>query len=278
MYEHESDFHRLKVTDDGAWRVLKFERNQQSSMALDDPFDSDIEYVAYLHLSMAVKPDALRTLVIGLGGGSVVKRMWRDYAPMHIDAVEIDQEVASVAREYFALPDDERINVHTGDGRAFLERTDQAYDLIIVDAFDDYDVPRLLKTEEFMRTARFRLTPGGVVAYNFIGRMQGDRSRPFRSLYRTLGNVFPNVWVFPIRPEVFITLTEDRNIVLFGTDVPITSDELLARIADRAGDRVGVTCFERFGEDLLLTPVRAGDVPILVDDPPKKRRGRRSPG
>ena len=61
-------------------------------MYLDAPFDTDFEYPGYFHVALAMKPDAIRTLVIGLGGGTVVKRMWRDYPEMRIDSVELDPE------------------------------------------------------------------------------------------------------------------------------------------------------------------------------------------
>jgi len=276
IHETNSSYHRIFVQEDDAVRTLRFERNPQSSMLIDDPFETDIDYPAYFHIALALKPDAARTLVIGLGGATVVKRMWRDYQHMHVDAVELDPAVVAIAREYFALPDDDRIRVFTGDGREFLEVADTLYDLILVDAFDDDTVPPRLMTEEFLRAARDHLTPGGVVAYNFIGRVRGDLSRPFRSLHRTARNVFAKTWSFPIRPEVFITLTEDRNIIMLATDTTMPAEELLARIADRVGGRVTVPGFEHFGDDLHLEPIRSGDVPYLVDDPPKRPRGRRA--
>jgi len=275
VHEITSPFHRITVHEDDRVRTLRFEHNPQSSMLIDDPFETDIAYPGYFHIALALKPDASRVLVLGLGGGSVVKRMWRDYPDMRLDAVELDPAVVDIAREYFALPYDDRILVSTGDGREFLESTDGRYDLILVDVFDDDQVPHRFVTEEFLRLARDHLVEGGVVAYNFIGQVRGDLSRPFRSVYRTAHNVFARVWVFPIRPEVLITLTEDRNIVMFATDVAMPAEDLLARIADRVGGRVTVPGFERFGDDLHVGPIRSGDVPFLVDDPPKRRRGRR---
>ena len=93
MTHFESPYRRLRVSDDNGVRMLKFDRNQQSSMHLDDPFATDIEYVSYLHVTVAVKPDPARALVIGLGGGSIVKQLWRDHPDLHIDAVELDPEV-----------------------------------------------------------------------------------------------------------------------------------------------------------------------------------------
>lgn len=62
-------------------------------MYLDAPFETDFDYPAYLHLTVAVKPDAARVCMIGLGGGTVAKRMWRDYPWMRIDAVEVDPQI-----------------------------------------------------------------------------------------------------------------------------------------------------------------------------------------
>ena len=51
MYEHDSAYHRIHVTDEGGVRILRFEHNHQSSMPLDEPFSTDIAYVDYLHIS-----------------------------------------------------------------------------------------------------------------------------------------------------------------------------------------------------------------------------------
>jgi len=262
VYSHTSIYHDINVTDYGFLRVLRFQRNRQSSMYLDAPFDTDFEYPAYFHIALALNPDAARTVAIGLGGGSVVKRMWRDYPDMRIDAVELDPDVVDVAQRFFALPDDERIRVFVDDGRRYLETCPDSYDIAIIDAFDEDRVPRQLTTEEFLRTVRDRLRPEGVVAYNFIGSLKGDRSKPFRSLYRTLRNVWRRVWVFTVDEGVD---TDGANLMLFATDAEVTADELRERIAGRVGGRVTVPAFHLMGEDLYTGAIRCGDVPIIID-------------
>jgi spermidine synthase len=269
IYSHASPYHDIHVEELGHLRVLRFARNRQSTMYLDAPFDTDLEYAAYLHTPLAIKPDAARTLVIGLGGGSVVKRMWRDYPGMRLDVVEIDPEIVEVAHRFFALPEDERIRVFVGDGREFVDQTPQTYDIVIVDAFDEDRVPRRLTTEEFMRAARDRLAPDGVVAYNFIGAPKGDLSKPFRGLYRTLRNVWRGVWVFAIEEGV---LAEGSNLVLVASDAEVSDDQFRSRLADRVGGLVTVPAFERFGEDLYRGEIRTGDVAI-ISDPPGFRSG-----
>lgn len=264
----------IEVTEQGAIRTLRIGRLQQSSMYLDAPFDTDFDYPGYLHLTLAVTPQAKRTLIIGLGGGTVVKRMWRDYPEMHIDSVEIDAEVAEIARNQFALPDDERIGVAIGDGRAYLEDSSATYDIVIVDAFDGDGVPRHLTTEEFCRETRGHLSPDGVLAYNFHGSVSGDRSKAFRSLYRTLANVFARIWVFPIGLSVSGPPGEHREIIVLASDAELSADELLERIETRVDGRVSVPGFHRFGDDLYRERVRAGDVPLLLDPPGASRKPR----
>ena len=275
MPDFDSAFHRLRITDDNGVRLLKFERNQQSSMRLDDPFETDISYVGYLHLPMAVRPDATRALVVGLGGGSLVKRMWRDYPAMSLHAVELDPEVANLAYDYFALPDDERIEVFIDDGRAFIETCTHTYDIIVIDAFADDHTPRHLLTEEFLRACRDHLAEDGVIAYNLIGAVYGPHSKPFRSLHRTASNVWRNVWTFPLGIADDI-IDDTRNIVLMASNTELAEDELLNRIADRVGGMVTVPRFERFGEDLYRGAIRTGDVPLLLD-PPTARVPRKRP-
>jgi len=272
IYSHTSSYHDIHVEDLGYLRVLRFERNRQSSMYLDAPFDTDFEYPAYLHTPLALKPDATRTLVIGLGGGSVVKRMWRDYPEMRLDVVELDPEIVEVAHRFFELPRDPRIRVFVDDGRAFLETTVETYDIVIVDAFDEDRVPRPLTTEEFLRTTRDHLAPDGVVAYNFIGSPKGDRSKQFRSLYRTLANVWRHVWVFTMDEGV---AAEGSNMILLGSDAEVPDDLMRSRLADRVGGKVTVPAFHRFGEDLFTGEIRTGDVPIITDPPRAKPRRTR---
>jgi spermidine synthase len=243
-------------------------------MRIDDPFETDIEYVGYLHLTLAVCPRATRTLVIGLGGGSLVKRMWRDYPWMRIDAVELDPDVIEIARELFALPDDERIRVIAGDGRAYVETCPERFDILVIDAFDDDRVPRSLTTEEFMRACRDRLTPDGVIAYSVIGSVYGPHSKHFRSLHKTASNVWRRVWTFPVQISSDAR-DQTRNIVMLASDVEISDDELGSRIATRVDGIVTVPAFERFAEDLYSGPIRTGDVPLLVDEARGRSRQRR---
>jgi spermidine synthase len=248
VFSATSAFHDIEVVDRGFLRTLSFDRLRQSSMYLDAPFDTDFEYPGYFHLALAIKPDAERTLAVGLGGGTVVKRMWRDYPQMRIDAVEIDAAVVGVARGYFELPQDKRIRVFVDDGRHFLESRHDAYDVVIVDAFDGDVLPPQLGDGGFMATVRDRLAPDGAVVYNFMGAIEGEGSGPFRELLATLRAAWRSVWVFAV--DEGVAEKGRTNLILLATDAPLTTAELLGRIAGRVDGLVTVPAFHLFGDDL----------------------------
>lgn len=255
----------IRVIERGAIRILQIGRVQQSSMYLDAPFETDFDYPAYLHLTIAVKPDAERVCMIGLGGGTIAKRMWRDYPWITIDAVELDQRVADIARTSFALPCDERLHVHIAEGRAFLERSQETYGVVIVDAFDDDRVPAPLVTEEFHRIVLGRLAEGGVLAYNMHGSVTGDHSRAFRRLYRTLRGTFAHVWPFIVGLSRGGGPGTHSELIILATNAVLTAEELRSRIASRVDGRVSVAEFHEFGRDLYEGPIRSGDVAPYCD-------------
>jgi spermidine synthase len=63
----------------------------------------------------------------------------KDYLMRHpeasIDVVEIDPGLTRLAKKYFNLPDDPRLNIIHDDGRIFLNRTKNRYDAVFMDAY-----------------------------------------------------------------------------------------------------------------------------------------------
>lgn len=255
LYRADSLYHHIRVSEGAGARYLRFDNSWQSGMALDDPFRSVFAYTDYFHLGFALRPQATDVLVIGLGGGLVPKQIWKHYPGVRVDVVEIDPAVVQVARQYFALPEDARLQVHVQDGRRFLEETERRYDLILLDAYYADAIPFHLVTREFMELVRRRLKDGGLAAANVVGALRGPRSGLFASFYHTAGQVFRERYVFAAgwgqgaRPEAM------RNIILFaGSGSPRTPAQVQAAVA--AAGRAG------------LRPEYAGRVADLVTAEP----------
>jgi SAM-dependent methyltransferase len=81
----------------------------------------------------ATSAEGADVLVIGAGSGNDVAKALKEGAA-HVDAVEIDSRLLDLASEYHPdRPyDDPRVTTHIDDGRAFLEKSDKKWDMIIL--------------------------------------------------------------------------------------------------------------------------------------------------
>jgi spermidine synthase len=266
IFKQDTQYHRITVTEADGVRWLRFDKSRQSGVALADGYTSVIAYPNYMHLALAASPEARNVLVLGLGGGAITKRMWRDYPEMTIDSVEIDPVVVDVAERYFGLPDDARLTTSVMDARRYVQNSDELYDIIVIDAYYADSLPFHLTTEEFFQEVKSRLAPGGVVAYNVISSVSGERSELFRSMYRTATGVYDHLWVFPIGLGDSGALGANRNIIVLATDSDFSETELRDRISGRVDGRVKIAGFEAFGDDLYTGIVPVADVPNLTDE------------
>ncbi|WMV28697.1 hypothetical protein MTR67_022082 [Solanum verrucosum] len=121
------------------------------------------------HLPLCSIPNPKTVLVIGGGDGGVLREVSRHSSVEQIDICEIDKMVVEVAKQFF--PDvavgyeDPRVNLHIGDGVAFLKNVPAGtYDAVIVDSSDPIGPAQELFEMPFFESIAKALRPGGVVA------------------------------------------------------------------------------------------------------------------
>ncbi len=265
LHREDSQYHRITVTQADNVRHLRFDASNQTAIDMADGYRSVIRYPNYADLALAVNPEAKRVLILGLGGGAIPKRWWRDYPDMQIDTVEIDPAVVRISKEYFDLPDDPRLRVFTQDARRFVQTSTDTYDVIFVDAYYADSLPFHLTTNEFFGEVKSRLAPGGVVAYNAIGSVTGERSKMFRGMHKTVSANWENVWVFPIGIGDSGLTELGRNIIVLASDAKVSDDELVRRIESSVDGRVKLAEYPSFAADLYTQTIVADDVPLLTD-------------
>jgi SAM-dependent methyltransferase len=119
-----------------------------------------------------------RVLIVGAGTGTDVA-LALSRGATRVDAVEIDPRLQQIgAQVHPDLPySDPRVHVHIDDGRAFLERTSQKFDLIIfalpdsltlVAGASSLRLESYLFTVQAMQSVHAHLAPGGAFSmYNF---------------------------------------------------------------------------------------------------------------
>jgi spermidine synthase len=258
VYRRDSRFHQIVVEDHPPYRVLFFDRIKQSRMKLGDPLDGGLAYTDFFHFARVVKPELKTVLFIGVGGGTGPTRFAHDYPGISIDAVDVDPVVLEVAGEYFGLEAGPRLRLHAADGRAFLRRSTEKYDAIVIDAYSQNrygsTIPAHLTTKEFFEECRDRLAPGGIIVFNCAW----EPSQPVtRAIARTLGEVFPGQLAFSRANTVFIAGPESIE--------PLRLDLDERTHAARAS---GALKFPLDGTHVaaLIPPIVPGDAPLLTDD------------
>jgi len=148
-------------------------------------------FTYYLELAaLSENPSAKRALVIGLGPGAMPKRL--SAYGLSGTAVEIDPKVVAVASRWFGFSPG-AFSVALQDGRTFIERTSERYDIVLLDAFSAENEPSHLLTREAFEAVRARMNPGGVLAINLSGMAPGPGAdnRAVDTVLRTLASVFP---------------------------------------------------------------------------------------
>lgn len=224
LYEKTSTFGTVVVTEDDAGvRTLRFAKGgaRQSVVKPGDPEYLALHYAPVMLSVLALAEEPRRILIVGLGGGTLPMFLRKHYPDAAIDVVDIDPEVVYVAREFFGFREDSRMQAHVADGRQFIEKTRQPYDVIFLDAFGSDSVPAHLTTQEFLRAVRRAVKPGGSVAGNLWGRGYNPL---YDSMVRTYQEVFDEVYIIDVR--------EAGNKILLALPrrQPLTQDEL-TRIA-----------------------------------------------
>jgi spermidine synthase len=267
IFEKDSFYHNIRVEEDHEARYLYFDRTLQSAMNLDDFTALRLLYSRYASVGLAFKPDAKKVLIIGLGGGSIPKKYQKEFPSLEIDVAEIDPEVIQVARKYFALKESKNLRVHAQDGRLFLTRTQQRYDLILLDAYFKDSIPFHLTTREFFKIADQKLTSNGIMVANIIGAVTGRSGRITRSVAKTLREIFPQIYLFPTLRARSTGLDTLQNVIIVATKERQKMD--IREITNRAAS-LGRDLFPNPLKDLTASfydaPLADQDVPVLTDD------------
>lgn len=264
LLERNSSYHTLFVTEDDHYRWLRADNIWHTQMDLRDRHGRGLPYSDYVDLAFLFKPNIRRVLVIGLGGGTVPKRFVRDYPQVTVDTVEIDPAVIRIAQQYFDVKPGPRLKIHEADGRQFLRRTEQKWDMILLDAYYSDTVPFFLTTREFFVIARSRLSPGGVLVNNVVGQVTGPRSKFFRSVYKTMAEVFPQVSAFKVRASGGTWINIEVFAVNADQSFPLA--DLRQRAAQLQGKLIKDDKLPQRLDDHISQPVATGDVPVLTDD------------
>ncbi|HET7546397.1 MAG TPA: spermidine synthase [Usitatibacter sp.] len=186
------------VLEEHGSRSLHFSRALvQSGMRLDDPCALEFAYTRRMMAFLLFVPEPREILVLGLGGGSLVKYCHRHLMASRIRVVEIDPHVVAFREEFRVPPDDARLTVTIGDAARHVSCACDEADVILMDAFDRDGLAPSLGTRDFYADARAALSWRGVLVVN----LAGENRRRAEHLERIHAAFEGNVILVPVEGD-----------------------------------------------------------------------------
>jgi len=200
LYETESAYNYIQVVDQNGYTILRLNEGQgvhsiyrPDTLQYNGPWD---QFLVSPYFYANRKPDDIqRVAIVGLAAGTTARQMTAVYGNIPIDGYELDPKIVEVGQTYFDM-NMPNLNIFIGDGRLNLERSEQQYDIIAVDAYRPPYIPPHMTTREFFEICASHLTDDGVLAINSAS-VPGDR-RVINGLATTMVTIFPSIYTVDI--------------------------------------------------------------------------------
>ena len=191
-----TEYQRVVIQDGLAFgRSLVLDGKTQSTEV-----DEFVYHEGLVHPAMIAHPGPTSVFVAGGGEGSTIREVLRHSTVERVVMVDIDREVVQLCREY--LPnhhqgafDDPRVSLHYDDALAYLERSTDLFDVVIVDVPDPLEAGPAyqLFTREFYELLRSRLTPLGLMVAQSGPTGPSFYEQCFSVVANTVSSVFPSI-------------------------------------------------------------------------------------
>lgn len=235
IYFKENMYHTVRVLEgqrqNKQVRQLFLDYQPEGAMVVSNDREPYYQYTKFLILGPVAVPNIRRMFFIGGGAFTMPKALHLMKKDAEIMVAEIDPDVIDTGRRFFRLGKYPKIQTVNGDGRRILKRVHGKWDFIVGDAYRGLrNIPHHLITREFFGEVRNRLAPGGAMLLNLIAARTGAGGALYASVYRTMSEVFPDVWAFGTDPREPSLV---QNILLLAFRDADTSRRrtLLARLA-----------------------------------------------
>jgi spermidine synthase len=188
VHSDRDEFGLIEVVDDAATRTLYFGTEaRQTSMFLANPNALALSYTHCMMAGLLFARPLGAALVLGLGGGALVRFLAHHFPSCRLEAVEKRPKVVGVARRFFGLPVEPALCVHVAEAGGFLRAHDGLWDLLLVDIHDPEGMALDVHQQGFFALCRERLAEGGVFAINL---WSGGRQDALKQVMRRMRLAF----------------------------------------------------------------------------------------
>jgi spermidine synthase len=216
------------LLEQGSGRLVDFREGRGANLAVldrDDRLHLEIDrwwqgenrpnhqrIAAHLPALLHERPE--RVLVIGIGVGQT-PAAFLQHEVATLDAVEIEPALPALIASYFEASwlDDPRVRVVIEDGHSFTAHSERRYDLISLELGQVFRPGvAAFYTEDFYRSARDRLRPGGILS-QFLP-LPFFTPEHFRRAIATFVAVFPESQLWYNKSELLLIGARDRRLAI----------------------------------------------------------------
>lgn len=153
----------------------------QAGIPLDDDERLLFDY-NQLFLDLATSLQPKNVLVLGGGTLTLPTALVAHLPTVKITAVEINSDLIKLAAKYFGYRPNKRLRVVIRDAKEFMQLAKPTFDLIVVDLYDNFTIPKHFLGNTFAAQLKLGLNSGGMVATNCIAATTGEEAVHLRRL------------------------------------------------------------------------------------------------
>jgi spermidine synthase len=207
LLHKDTPYGNLVITSEGNQK--NFYENGSLLFVTDDAVSNE----DVTHYVMIQHPHPRNILLIG-GGISGTTTEILKYGVDKVDYVELNPAIIDIGREYTSALNDRRIHAINEDGRRFVRRSKDSYDVVLVNVPDPATAQiNRYYTVEFFRQLKERMTPNAVVGLSLLESVDylNRQARQVSSvIHNTLLSQFKHVLIIPGLRNHY--LASDRNL------------------------------------------------------------------
>jgi spermidine synthase len=164
VYTKQTKYQKLVVTKWQDWHSLYINGNQQLST-----FDEFMYHEPMVHTALGLTKQKSNILILGGGDGCIVRELLKYDEVKNIILVDLDKEMIEIGKNHQIFTDlnkhaltNAKVKIIIADAFTFLEKTNQKFDVILVDLPDPNNVDlNKLYTKEFYKLSAKKLTNDG---------------------------------------------------------------------------------------------------------------------
>jgi len=175
----------------------------------------------YVHLPLLAHPEPVNLLILSGGAGGMINEALKHPSIETIEYAELDPLLLDLIRKFPTVLteselNDARVRIQHVDGRLFVKKTTNKYDVIFVGIQEPSSLQaNRFFTKEFFSLARQRLNEGGVLVLGLPGSLTyvNEELRNLNGcIFSTLASVFTHIRVIPGDGRNLFLSSESRGI------------------------------------------------------------------